>query len=138
MVYALCFVPVYAQSQYNNYIEVDAMEMDYKSLGSNIRARRALAKMTQRDLAEKVDCSERHIGQIENGKNVPSLALVVGIANALNVGIDQLVYGDLANRTDYFIQELVTYTEGFDDKDKLTTLSMIKSLIAILKEYKKN
>ena len=112
--------------------------MDYITLGKNIKRFRLQAELKQEALAELVDCSARHIGKIENGQNIPSLEVTVAIANALNVGVDQLLYGDLINRTDYFIQELVSYTEGFDDKDKLTTISMIKSLTGILKEFKKN
>ena len=112
--------------------------MDYIVLGNNIRKYRTSAKMTQGQLAETVGCSDKHIGQIENAKNVPSLKLVVDIANALNVGVDQLVYANLAHRTNYFLQELVSHIEGFDDKDKLTALSMVKSLVTILQEYKRN
>ena len=112
--------------------------MDYVLLGKNIKKFRAQAGLKQEALAEIVGCSDRHIGKIENGQNVPSLDLIVGIANALDVGVDQLVYGDLSNRTNYFIQELVTYIDEFDDKDKLTALSMVKSLVSILWEYKKS
>jgi transcriptional regulator with XRE-family HTH domain len=114
------------------------MGIDYTAFGKNIRKFRAQAELTQEELSELVGCTDRHIGKIENGQNIPSLEVTVAIANALNVGIDQLLYGDLVNRTDYFIQELVSCTEGFDDKDKLTTITMIKSLTAILQEYKKN
>lgn len=112
------------------------MELDYESLGKNIRKHRALADMTQERLAEIVGCTDRHIGQIENGKNIPSLAMLVGIANALDVGIDQLVYGDLKNRTNYFIQELISLTEGFEAKDKLMSIEMVKAIVAIMKEFK--
>ena len=112
--------------------------MDYITLGKNIKKFRAQANLTQEELAEIVGCSDRHIGKIENGRNIPSLEVTVAVANALNVGVDQLLYGDLVNRTDFFVQELVSFTAGFDDKDKLTTLSMMKALIGILKEFKKN
>jgi len=112
--------------------------MDYITLGRNVRRFRAQADLTQEKLAEMVGCTDRHIGKIENGQNVPSLEVTVSIANALNVGVDQLLYSDLVNRTDYFIQELVSCTDGFNDKDKLTAISMVKSLVSILKEFKKN
>ena len=114
------------------------MSIDYVLLGKNIKKFRAQAALTQEALAEIVGCTDRHIGKVENGQNVPSLEVIVGIANALNVGVDQLLYGDLSNRTDYFLQELVSCIEGFDNKDKLTSLSMVKALISILQEYKKN
>jgi transcriptional regulator with XRE-family HTH domain len=112
------------------------MVLNYELLGKNIRKHRALAGMTQEQLAEIVGCTDRHIGKIENGQNTPSLAVAVAIANALNVGIDQLLYGDLKNRSDYFIQELVMLTEDFEARDKLLSIEMVKALVAVLKEFK--
>ena len=111
------------------------MSIDYVLLGKNIRKYRTQEELTQEKLGELVGCSDRHIGRVEHGQNVPSLEITAAIARALNVGIDQLVYGELPERTDYFIQELVSYTEGFDGKDKLMAIAMVKSLVSIIKEY---
>ena len=113
------------------------MKLDYISLGKNIRKYRTLTGMTQGQLSEVVGCSVRHIGQIEGAKNIPSLAMTVTIANALDVGIDQLVYGDLHNRTDYFIKELASLTDGFEAKEKLMSLEMVKAVVSVVKEFKK-
>jgi transcriptional regulator with XRE-family HTH domain len=110
------------------------MGIDYISLGKNIKKYRLAAELTQAKLAEIVGCSDRHIGKIEGG-NIPSLAVTVAIANALNVGIDQLVYGNLDNPMDYFIRELVSLTEGFEVKKKLLSIELTKSLVSVLKEY---
>ncbi len=47
--------------------------MDYKALGKNIKKLRLMAGLKQSDLAEKCDCSDSHIGQIERNDSVPSL-----------------------------------------------------------------
>jgi len=113
------------------------MEFDFKLLGSNIRKRRHNAGLTQEQLAELAGCSDSHIGQIENARGRPSIVTVTAIANALNVGVDQLVYGGLKNQTDYFIQELVNLTEDFEGKDKLMVIDMVKTFIKIVIDYKK-
>ena len=64
--------------------------MEYKKLGANVRKYRKIAGLTQEELAEIIGCSNSHIGQIENGRGVPSLDTMVKIANALGVMIDQL------------------------------------------------
>ena len=69
--------------------------MDYESLGRNVRKYRLQMGMRQEDLAEKVDCSSSHIGQIEHARGIPSLEMVVGIANALHVTVDQLLLDSL-------------------------------------------
>lgn len=112
------------------------MEFDYAALGKNIKKYRNLANLTQGQLAELVDCSDSHIGQIENARGIPSLATVAGIANALDIGVDQLIYGDLENRTDYFIQELTQLTSSFQTKDKLFAMEMVKALIQVLRDFK--
>jgi hypothetical protein len=64
------------------------------------------------------------------------LAITIAIANALDVGIDKLIYSDLQNRTDYFIQELTSLTDGFDPKDKLMSIEMVKAVVSVMKEFK--
>ena len=112
------------------------MDMDYVSLGKSIKKHRTLSGMTQVQLAELVGCSDRHIGQIEKANNIPSLAAVVAIANALNMGLDQLVYGDLVNRADYFMRELVSITDTFDRRDKLMVIEMTKAITEVLRDFK--
>lgn len=116
--------------------EIYRMDFNYVALGRNIRKFRKAVKLTQSQLAEMVDCSDSHIGQIENARGIPSLATVAAIANALDVGVDQLIHEDLNNHTDYFIQELVQLTNTFQTKDKLFTMKMMKALIQVLKDYK--
>jgi transcriptional regulator with XRE-family HTH domain len=102
--------------------------MDYISLGNNIRAKRKVAGLSQAALAEKVGCSNKHISQIENAKNIPSLELVVNIANALNVGVDQLLYGDLSNRSNIIGQEIQSLIAGFNGDVELLFIELVKSL----------
>ena len=112
------------------------MGIDYDSLGKNIRKHRTLAELTQSKLAEMAGCSDRHIGKIEQGQNIPSLEITEAIANALNVSVDRLIHGDHSMRTDFFIQELISLTENFDGKDKLMAIEMVKALIKILRDFK--
>ena len=61
--------------------------MDYVILGKNIRKYRQMRGLRQEDLAEICDCGNSHIGQIENARGIPSLDMIVRIANALSVSI---------------------------------------------------
>ena len=112
------------------------MDLNKVSLGNNIKKYRALAKLTQEQLAETVGCSDRHIGHIEKGQSTPSVATLVSIANALNVGIDRLVYNNLDNHADYFIQELMAIWENFEEPNKQIVIEMAKMLTSLLKEYR--
>jgi transcriptional regulator with XRE-family HTH domain len=109
--------------------------MDFVTLGINIKKRRSDAGLTQEQLAEKAGCSTRQISDIENGKAKPSLEVIVSIANTLNVGVDRLVSGDLENRTDYFVQEILSLSEGFSQRDKFLSLELTKSITKVIKQF---
>jgi len=112
------------------------MDLDKVSFGNNVKKYRSLAKLTQGQLAEIVNCSDRHIGHIEKGQNVPSVETLVSIANALNVGIDRLIYDSLDNRTDYYNQELNCIWEDVEGANRQIVIEMAKMLTCLLKKYK--
>ena len=112
--------------------------MDYETLGKNIKKFRAMQKpkMTQALLAEKIGCSDSHIGQIENARGVPSLETVVAIANVLNVGVDQLLKEDLHNQTNYFVQEILHLSDNLTSNDRIFALEVFRSLLKTMKDFK--
>ena len=112
------------------------MDLDKVSLGNNIKKYRLLAKLTQAQLAEIVSCSDRHIGHIEKGQNIPSVVTLVSIANALNVGLDRLVFDNLDNRSDYFSQELNFIGESLEGSNRQIVIETAKTLTNLLKQYK--
>lgn len=112
--------------------------MDYETLGENIRKYRTMRKpkMTQAQLAEKVGCSDSHIGQIENARGIPSLETVVAIANTLDVSVDQLLKKDLRNQTNYFIQEILHLSEHLAPNDRVFALEVFRSLLKTMNDFK--
>lgn len=54
-----------------------------KRLGSRIAKRRRFARVTQAELAERVDCTTETISRMERGRTLPSLASLERIARAL-------------------------------------------------------
>ena len=67
--------------------------IDYKAMGRRIREKRNEVKITQEKLAEMIDISPSHIGEIERGTSVCSLEVLVNIATALDLNLDTLVKG---------------------------------------------
>lgn len=110
--------------------------MDYELLGKNIRKFRLQAEMKQEELAEQVDCTGSHIGQIERGRGVPSLEMVVKIANALHVTVDQL----LLDYTEYpelvYLREAERRLQGFSTQEKVLACEMISDLLEIIERAK--
>ena len=59
--------------------------------GSLVRKLRGERGLTQEVLAERTDLSVSYIGFIERGENVPTLTIVLNLADALGVDAADLV-----------------------------------------------
>ena len=111
------------------------MSVDFILLGQNIKKYRKMADLTQEQLANMTGYTDSHIGQIENAYGIPSYEAVCNIANALNVTMDQLSYGNINNAEGYFIEELKRITAEFNDKQKRFAIDMTLSLMEQLKKH---
>ena len=82
-----------------------------KQIGRRIQDARKAAMLTQEELAEKCDCSTKHLGNVERGEANASLPLAVRIGKALNTGVDYYLadiseqYADI--RIDMEISEIL-------------------------------
>ncbi len=69
------------------------MNPDYKAIGYRIRKARLKAGLSQAELAERADASQQHISLVENGRKQVGITVLVHIAEALSVSMDQLLFG---------------------------------------------
>lgn len=67
------------------------MAVDYKALGVRIRKVRERKGITQQRLAEKIDISVPYMSNIERAKKTVSLSVLMSIAQALDVTLDELL-----------------------------------------------
>lgn len=65
-----------------------------ETMGDRIRMHRARLRWTQAQLGQKVGLSTNAISAIENGETDPRVSRFMAIADALDVGADDLFYGD--------------------------------------------
>ncbi|WP_425622501.1 helix-turn-helix domain-containing protein [Brevibacillus borstelensis] len=61
------------------------------SLGANIKRFRKLRGLTQEKLAEKANMSRSYLADVERDRYNPSVDTLKAIAEALNVGVDDLL-----------------------------------------------
>lgn len=73
-------------SDYNYSMNKSEFQIKY---GLNLKIERIRNKMTQEELAEKVDCSAVHIGYIERGLKCPTIFQFLKIARVLNLSLDE-------------------------------------------------
>lgn len=106
--------------------------VDFESLGHNIRKNRIEAALSQDELAEKCGCCGSFIGKIENGKSLPSLEMIVKIANALDTTVDQLLSGS-PSKTELTImrdmEERINRLPSATRRDACQSLSNLLSII---------
>lgn len=77
----------------------DKKTLNFKNIGSRIRAERESLNLSRERLAEIVELSSFYIGQIERGDRRMSLETLSKISNSLHVSVDYLLYG--SNIYDY-------------------------------------
>ncbi len=113
--------------------------MDKTNLGKRIRSARKQRQFTIDKLSEKCGLTEQYLGNIERGKDSPSLKALLKIANELEVDINYLLGDDLKYNA---LSQQVSEGDMRDNLlQQINTLSLKKQesvakFINIIKEYK--
>ena len=71
------------------------LAIDYKLIGTRIRAARKESNLTQSVCSERVGISENHLSHIECGVAPLSLPALLSICHVLNCTADRLLYDNL-------------------------------------------
>jgi transcriptional regulator with XRE-family HTH domain len=82
-------------------------KIDYVEIGKRIRFARTQHKLTQEKLAEKVDVAPSYISEIERGTSICSVAVLVNIADVLELNIDNLLLGINSTNADSTFSEII-------------------------------
>lgn len=69
-------------------------ELDYGKMGMRIRQVRKAKGLSQNELAKKCGISMSFLGHIERGSRVMSMETFVSICSVLDVGADELLWGE--------------------------------------------
>ena len=79
--------------EYENTLIIGNMEYEeiVKKVAFNIKVQRMRKKLTQYELAEKINVHEKYIGKIETGKQNITLKTLVKIASALEIELKELL-----------------------------------------------
>ena len=82
-------------------------KIDYKAMGRRIREKRKELDLTQEKLAEMIDISPSHVGEIERGTSVCSVEVLVNLATVLGLNLDTLIKGIDDRNVDNAFSELL-------------------------------
>lgn len=70
---------------------MEEMDLLAITIGKNIMRLRRMANMTQLELAEKINYSDKSISKWEQGNGIPDVRILVQLADLFNVSVDDLV-----------------------------------------------
>ncbi len=105
--------------------------------GDFIKSQRKLAELSQRELAKLADLSDAYLSQLERGLHEPSVRVLNGLSDALNVPADRLLRFLGRNGDDGETSEDVVTTEkaillddALTDVQKQSLLDIYRSFIA--------
>lgn len=104
-------------------------------IGQKIKNFRRKRNLTQAELAEKVDLSEKHISKIEAGTHLPSLQAFFKIIEILNIGLEEFGLA-LVTEQNPERQELLKYIYSSTDEELKFLLPVIKCINENLKRNK--
>jgi transcriptional regulator with XRE-family HTH domain len=103
------------------------------SFGVNLKMFRSEKNISQEELAKKVGIHPNHLSRYERGQASPSIEVVQKIADALEVSIDQLVFGKGSNLennvSDRELVSLFKKVQVLSIKEKETVKDLLNAFV---------
>lgn len=103
--------------------------MDVKKIGAFIKTRRTELNMTQKDLAEKIGCTDKAVSRWETGKGLPDISFLVALSQELKISINELLAGE----------KLITDIKSPEEEEKINIIIQKndETLAEVLEESQK-
>ena len=110
--------------------------MDQVKIGRFIAECRKNKKMTQADLAEKLNITDRAVSKWENGRAMPDSSLMLDLCGELGISVNELLSGEMIEMKDYDKKAeelLVEMQKQKEENDKrLLHMEILMSILSIL------
>lgn len=68
--------------------------MDAEKIGRFIKEQRCVSELTQKDLAEKLGCTDKAVSRWETGRGTPDISFLLPLSQALGVSVGELIAGE--------------------------------------------
>ena len=106
----------------------DLTAQEWKDIGNRIKNRRKSCELKQFELAEKIDISVTHMSSIENGRQHPSIYVLLRISEVLNTTPDYFLLGNI--RRNNVPKNIIDLLNTCNESD----LALIRALIEAVRE----
>ena len=107
--------------------------MNQEKIGKFIFECRKNKKMTQSELAEKLNVTDKSVGNWENGRNMPDLSLFKPLCDELGITINELLSGEKISKKEYQekFEENIVNTIDYSTK-KINKYNNVIGLILVI------
>lgn len=110
--------------------------MDIKNIGSFIAELRKEQGLNQRELAEKLNVTDKAISKWETGKGMPDVSNLIPLANILNVSVTDILSGKRTNNDvqeeNKAIVQVIEQTEADNKRKIFKSIVLVILIIAII------
>ena len=110
--------------------------MNLIKIGKFIADRRKLMKLTQSQLAEKLNITDRAVSKWETGKSLPDASIMLELCSILKITVNDLLSGEVINMKDYnkeMENKLIEMVKQKEEADKrLLKLECVIGILAII------
>lgn len=110
--------------------------MDQIKIGKFIAECRKNRNLTQANLAEKLNITDRAISKWENGKSMPDSAIMLELCEILNISVNELLSGEKIDMKEYnenLEKNLLEMIKQKEEADKrLLTLEIFISVLVLI------
>ncbi len=104
------------------------------AFGEFIRSQRKLAALSQRELAKLADLSDAYLSQLERGLHEPSVRVLNGLSDALNVPTERLLRflgrHDADTDDEVTTESAIMLDDALTDVQKQSLLDIYRSFLA--------
>lgn len=110
-------------------VEKDLSEKEWQEIGGRIKSRRKSCGYKQSELAEKLGISLSHMSIIENGRQHPSIYVIIKLGEILNVTPDYFLLGNIRihNVPQNIVESLYLCDESI--------LPLVEIIVKAIREY---
>ena len=75
--------------------------MNQEKIGKFICELRKEKELTQKELADRLNITDRAVSKWENGRGMPDLSLIKPLCDELDISINELLSGEKLNKKEY-------------------------------------
>lgn len=109
--------------------------MDQIKIGKFIANCRKKNNLTQKQLAEKLNITDRAISKWENGKGMPDSSIMIDLCNELKISVNELLSGEKIEMKEYnkkAEENLFELNKSNEKKNKIINFVVIITIVLII------